>query len=85
MEKKSSVIEDRKKKAEKLQALGVQLYPTGFKQNITAVEVNQRFGDMDSAAYAPLIRSAAVMAYMDYFAAITHVGPTVLISIFSLT
>jgi lysyl-tRNA synthetase class 2 len=50
MEKKSSVIEDRKKKAERLQALGVQLYPTGFKQNITAVEVNQRFGDMDSAA-----------------------------------
>lgn len=50
MEKKSSVIEDRKKKAEKLQALGVQLYPVGFNQNITAAEVKKRFGDMDSAS-----------------------------------
>jgi lysyl-tRNA synthetase class 2 len=50
MEKKSSVIEDRKKKAERLQALGVQLYPAGFKQNITAAEVHRRFGDMDSTA-----------------------------------
>jgi lysyl-tRNA synthetase class 2 len=50
MNMKSSVIEDRKRKAEKLQAMGVQLYPAGFKQNITAAEVIQRFGDMDSSA-----------------------------------
>ncbi|MBN2122784.1 MAG: lysine--tRNA ligase [Deltaproteobacteria bacterium] len=47
MEKKSTLIEDRKKKADALRAMGVNLYPAGFRCDITASEALERFGDLD--------------------------------------
>ncbi len=50
MEKPSSVIEERRKKAETLKAMGVNLYPAGFRDDMTASEAVKRFGDMDGEA-----------------------------------
>lgn len=50
MEKASSLLEDRKKKAEALRAMGVSLYPTGFKCDITVAEALERFGSLDGAS-----------------------------------
>src|SRR4030043_574691 len=46
MEKTGTVIEERIKKAETLREMGVNLYPAGYKYNITASEVMKRFGHM---------------------------------------
>ncbi len=46
MEKTGTVIEERIKKAETLKEMGVNLYPAGYKYNITASEVVKRFGHM---------------------------------------
>jgi len=48
MGKTSSVIEDRKKKAESLKAMDISLYPVGYTYDITASEVMERFGHMDA-------------------------------------
>jgi len=48
--KTSSIIEERKNKAEKLQAEGVNLYPAGYKIDITSSEAIKRFGQMDEDA-----------------------------------
>jgi lysyl-tRNA synthetase, class II len=48
MEKASTLLEDRKNKLETLKALGVSLYPTGFKCDLTAAEALERFGNMDN-------------------------------------
>jgi lysyl-tRNA synthetase class 2 len=48
MEKASSLLEDRKKKLETLKALGVSLYPAGYKCDLTAAEALQRFGNLDT-------------------------------------
>ena len=45
--KTSSIIEERKNKAEKLQAEGVNLYPAGYKIDITSSEAIERFDQMD--------------------------------------
>ena len=45
--KTSSIIEERQNKAEKLQAEGVNLYPAGYKIDITSSEAIDRFGEMD--------------------------------------
>ena len=50
MEKKSSVIEDRRKKADKLKDMGVNLYPAGYDCDITAFEAIERFADRDAVA-----------------------------------
>ncbi|HJX33570.1 MAG TPA: lysine--tRNA ligase [Desulfatiglandales bacterium] len=46
MEKTGTVIEERIKKAETLREMGVNLYPAGYKYNITSSEVMKRFGHM---------------------------------------
>lgn len=48
MEKASTLLEERKKKIETLTAMGVGLYPTGFKCDLTAAEALERFGNMDA-------------------------------------
>ena len=46
MEKTGTVIEERIKKAETLREMGVNLYPAGYKYDITASEAMKRFGHM---------------------------------------
>jgi len=48
MEKAGTVLEDRKKKADTLKSMGVNLYPAGYKFDITASEAIERFGHMDA-------------------------------------
>ena len=50
MEKTRPVIEDRIKKAETLKEMGINLYPAGYKPDITVSEAFERFDKMDSAA-----------------------------------
>ncbi|MBU0735443.1 MAG: lysine--tRNA ligase [Proteobacteria bacterium] len=48
--KTSALLEERKNKAEKLQAEGVTLYPSGYQVDITSSEAIDRFGHMDAEA-----------------------------------
>lgn len=48
MEKKSTVIEERIKKAEKLRAMGHHLYPAGYRTDMTVSEAFERFAQMDA-------------------------------------
>lgn len=48
MEKTTGVLEDRKKKIESLKAMGVRLYPAGYRCDFTISEAMARFGHMDS-------------------------------------
>ena len=48
MEKAGTLLEDRKRKLETLRKMGVGLYPTGFKCDLTAAEALERFGDLDA-------------------------------------
>ena len=47
MEKTSPVIEERRKKAKILRAMGINLYPAGYKCDMSASEAMKRFADMD--------------------------------------
>jgi lysyl-tRNA synthetase, class II len=47
-EKITGVLEDRKKKTETLKAMGIRLYPAGFRCDITVSEAIDRFGGLDS-------------------------------------
>jgi len=47
-DKTSSLTEDRRAKAKKLQAEGVTLYPAGYGIDITSTEAVDRFGHMDA-------------------------------------
>ena len=47
MEKTTGVLEDRKKKTEALKAMGVRLYPAGFRCDLTISEAIDRFGGLD--------------------------------------
>ncbi len=47
MEKTSTVIEDRQKKADRLKAMGVNLYPAGYAYDITAAQAKARFAYAD--------------------------------------
>ena len=48
--KTSPLIEERKNKAQRLQADGVNLYPTGYPVDITSSEAIDRFGNLDAEA-----------------------------------
>jgi len=50
MEKTKPVIEDRIKKAETLKEMGINLYPAGYRYDLTSSEAFERFNQMDSAA-----------------------------------
>ena len=50
MEKANPVIEERRKKAETLESMGIHLHPAGYKCDMTASEAIRRFGHMDTAA-----------------------------------
>lgn len=50
MEKQGKIIEERRKKAEAIRAMGIDLYPAGYNCTITASEAMERFGDMDAEA-----------------------------------
>ncbi len=50
MKKRSPVIEDRIKKAKKLQEMGVKLYPAGFRPNTCISRLRERYDDMDAEA-----------------------------------
>ena len=47
MEKLSTVMEDRQKKADLLKEMGINLYPAGYDYNITAQEAMARFENAD--------------------------------------
>jgi lysyl-tRNA synthetase class 2 len=47
-EKTTGVLEDRKKKTESLKAMGISLYPAGFRCDLTVSEAISRFGGLDS-------------------------------------
>ena len=50
MEKLSPIIEERRKKAETIRSMGVDLFPAGYNYDITASEAIKRFGNMDAEA-----------------------------------
>lgn len=50
MEKTTPVIEDRIKKAESLKEMGINLYPAGYRYDMTASEAFERFNQMDAAS-----------------------------------
>ncbi len=50
MEKISPVIEERINKAQKLRAMGVDLYPAGYRTDVTISEVIERFGSLEGEA-----------------------------------
>jgi lysyl-tRNA synthetase class 2 len=70
MEKAATLFEDRKKKVETLKAMGVSLYPTGFKCDLTVAEAFERFGSLDEASLKNLERTFAIagriMAVRDF-------------------
>ncbi len=49
MEKTNPVIEERRKKAETLESMGIHLHPAGYKCDMTASEAMKRFGQLDQA------------------------------------
>jgi len=48
MEKQSPLLEDRRKKAEDLKAMGVNLYPAGYRCDLTIAEAVEQFGGLDA-------------------------------------
>ena len=48
MEKTNTILEDRKKKAENLKAMGINPYPAGYQIDMTAFEAVERFGSLVS-------------------------------------
>ena len=48
MEKKTNVIQDRKKKADALRDMGVNLYPAGYDIDMTAANALEKFGQVDT-------------------------------------
>lgn len=49
MDESSRVLREIKKKVEDLRTRGLNLYPSGFRRDITVEEMLDRFGDMDGA------------------------------------
>lgn len=47
MEKKSTIIEERQKKADRLEEIGINLYPAGYSYDITATQAKERFAYLD--------------------------------------
>jgi hypothetical protein len=50
MEKQSPLLEDRRKKAEELKAMGVTLYPAGYHCDLAISEALEQFGGLDAEA-----------------------------------
>jgi lysyl-tRNA synthetase class 2 len=50
MEKTSTILEERRKKVENLKTMGTNLYPAGYRIDITTSEAVKRFGDMEGEA-----------------------------------
>jgi lysyl-tRNA synthetase class 2 len=50
MEKRNPLIDERRKKAKALEAMGVHLHPAGYPCDMTASEAITRFGHMEAAA-----------------------------------
>jgi len=50
MEKISSVMEDRRRKAEQLQKMGVNLYPSGYRSDTTVADAVDRYGSLDEGS-----------------------------------
>ena len=50
MEKASTIMDERKKKAETLRNMGINPYPAGYRYDMTASEAIRQFGDMDGEA-----------------------------------
>ena len=48
MEKQSPLLEERRKKAEELKAMGVTLYPAGYHCDLTISEAVEQFGELDA-------------------------------------
>jgi lysyl-tRNA synthetase class 2 len=70
MEKTSTVIEDRRKKADSLKKMGVNLYPAGYDCDITASEAIERFGEMDGEVMEkekkPYSMAGRIMSIRDF-------------------
>ena len=47
MEKTSTVIEDRRKKIDRLKEIGINPYPAGFKYNLKTCEAVEKFGHIN--------------------------------------
>ncbi|MFC1824894.1 lysine--tRNA ligase, partial [Thermodesulfobacteriota bacterium] len=50
MEKPSTLLEERKRKAETIKSRGINLYPAGYSCNMTVSKALARFGNLDAAA-----------------------------------
>jgi lysyl-tRNA synthetase class 2 len=48
MEKQSPLLEERRKKADELKAMGVTLYPAGYRCDLSISEAIERFGALDA-------------------------------------
>ncbi|TET92906.1 MAG: lysine--tRNA ligase, partial [Desulfobacteraceae bacterium] len=48
MDESSGIIKEIKKKIKELRLKGLNLYPSGFRRDITVEEVVNRFGEMDN-------------------------------------
>ena len=70
MGKTSTIIEERRKKAESLKEMGVGLYPAGYSCDITASEAMDRFGNIDEDALKredhPFSMAGRIMAVRDF-------------------
>ncbi|RLI48077.1 MAG: lysine--tRNA ligase, partial [Candidatus Thorarchaeota archaeon] len=70
MEKTSPVIEERIKKGEQLKSMGVNIYPAGYRTDITASEAVERFGSMDAEAIEregkPYAMAGRIVALRDF-------------------
>ncbi len=50
MESNNPIVEERRRKAKSLQDMGVPLFPTGYRPDVTAAEALERFGELDGEA-----------------------------------
>ncbi len=50
MESSNPIVEERRRKAQSLQDMGVTLYPAGYRPDITAAEAVERFGALEGEA-----------------------------------
>ena len=69
-ERTGSVVQDRVDKAQKLEAMGVHLYPSGFRVDMTSSEALNRFGGLDAEALehegSSHVMAGRIMAIRDF-------------------
>jgi lysyl-tRNA synthetase class 2 len=70
MEESSKLLQDIKKKVQALRARGINLYPSGFRRDVTVGELIDRFGSLDSAELdeitTPFTVAGRVMSIRDF-------------------